>query len=542
MLWKEEFGREVVRVLMEQYSSVADALFELVDNPIDFRRGRRLEITVAVDKNRGVIVVEDHGGAGMDADGIAHWLKWGSGRERRPTDISRWRVGGKAACGYLADRLVMYAKATGSSDVWFFEDEAWSTRSEAAVWGEPEPLPKDVPLPRSLAGRPDEDGYVRIELSCLRQNFYNIEDLRWELGNTYRALLERGDVAISVGGQPVEPLHLPRSSRFNDVPIDLRTESGHRVRGWAGRLDRDSVVGPSTRRRIQGGIRCLYQGRLVRGGEYFGHAGDAKGSLASLIGEVELRFVSPNLMKTDFNRGSPEWAEVHAVMKPFMAPIIREFQEAAEKRSYTREERKALRTVCEEVGEVFRRLQQHRSWAGIDHAPGPAKRGEVSVDPPVPGEGGRRRSKRAKKKEKEEKTKDGEAQPTKPRGPITDYTPAAPEEDSVGTLIRLLDRVSGGTMNPPAILDSLDASVRAGWREDGRERKLVVNTEFPLYQVFRQGQAPGHRGQARDGYFAETVIMKLAEPVNGEQRPLADYLAEVGNLTAAWARLRQGAA
>ena len=541
MVWKEEFSRDIARVLMEQYSSVADALFELVDNPIDFRRGRRLEITVEVDKDRDLIVVEDHGGAGMDADGIAHWLRWGSGRKRRPTDISRWRVGGKAASGYLANRLVMYAKAAGGTDVWFFEDEGWSTRSEAADWGEPEPLPKDVPLPRSLVERPVEDGYVRIELSHLRQNFYNIEDLRWELSNTYRALLERGDVEISIGGQPVKPLHLPRSSRFNDVPIDLRTVSGHRVRGWVGRLDRDSVVGPSTRRRIQGGIRCLYQGRLVRAGEYFGHAGDAKGSLASLIGEVELRFVAPNLMKTDFNRGSPEWAEVHSVLKPFMAPIIREFQEAAEKRSYTREERKALRTVCEEVGEVFRRLQQDRSWSGIDHRPGPAERGEFPVDPPVPGEGGRRRSKRAQKNEREEKPNDGEARPTKPRGPITEYTLAAPEEDSVGKLIRLLDKVSGGTMNPPAILGSLDPSVRAGWRTDG-QTKLVVNTDFPLYEVFRQGQAADRKGQARAGYFAETVIMKLAEPAEGEQRALADYLAEVSNLTAAWARLRQGAA
>ena len=54
MAWKEELSRDIARVLMEQYSSVADALFELVDNPIDFRRrGRVPEITVEIDRERG---------------------------------------------------------------------------------------------------------------------------------------------------------------------------------------------------------------------------------------------------------------------------------------------------------------------------------------------------------------------------------------------------------------------------------------------------------------------------------------------------------
>ncbi len=45
-------------------------------------------------------------------------------------------------------------------------------------------------------------------------------------------------------------------------------------------------------------------------------------------GEVELGFVPPNLTKTDFDRGSPEWAALEEVMTPFMAPIVKEFREA----------------------------------------------------------------------------------------------------------------------------------------------------------------------------------------------------------------------
>ena len=237
MAWKEELSRDIARVLMEQYSSVADALFELVDNPIDFRRrGRVLEITVEIDRERDLVVVEDHGGAGMDDKNIARWLKWGdrSVRQIRATDIGRWRVGGKAAAGYLADRIEMYTKAAGRTEVWFFRDEDWATRSAAADWGEPAPLPRDVPLPRSLSGRPREDGYVRIELSGLRSRVYNIEDLRWHLSNTYRSFWSG---AISRSVSTVMELNLCSSHARQRSMTSLsncgRLRAGESVGGWA---------------------------------------------------------------------------------------------------------------------------------------------------------------------------------------------------------------------------------------------------------------------------------------------------------------------
>ena len=36
------------------------------------------------------------------------------------------------------------------------------------------------------------------------------------------------------------------------------------------------------------------------------------------------------------------------------------------------------------------------------------------------------------------------------------------------------------------------------------------------------------------------IIMKLAEPIEGESRTVADYVAEVTNMTAAWARVHRG--
>jgi hypothetical protein len=45
---------------------------------------------------------------------------------------------------------------------------------------------------------------------------------------------------------------------------------------------------------------------------------------------------------------------------------------------------------------------------------------------------------------------------------------------------------------------------------------------------------------AAPGYFAETVVMELAKPLEGQHRDLGDYLAEVDRLTSAWARIHAG--
>jgi len=268
-------------------------------------------------------------------------------------------------------------------------------------------------------------------------------------------------------------------------------------------------------------MRCLYQGRLVRDGEYFGHGGgDTKGSLASLIGEVELGFVQPNIMKTDFDRSSREWAEVEAAMHKFLSPIVREFQKSTEKRPATREERKCLGSVCDELAEAFRKLQEDRLWASSPEAQcQPVERGEVEVDPPVEGYGGRK-PRRPGDERADSRAAGGTRRGSGKRKPTT----VLDEEITVGRIIRLLTKVSGGGLKPPAVLEAFEPSVRSG-----SESKIVINTALPLYRAL----------DAAAGYLAETVVMELAKPREGEARSLADYLTEVNAVTAAWARVHQ---
>jgi hypothetical protein len=160
--WKEEISRGLAHSAMDSFPTFADAAAELIDNPIDFRYGRKLSVRVTVDKPKDLMIFEDIGGEGMDAEGIADWLKWGTGRVHQKGDISLYRQGGKAACGYLADSLVLYAKRAGSEDVWKIEDSDWRGRTVARDWGKPSPVADKRLLPASVASCPKDQGIVRI--------------------------------------------------------------------------------------------------------------------------------------------------------------------------------------------------------------------------------------------------------------------------------------------------------------------------------------------------------------------------------------------
>jgi hypothetical protein len=517
VVWTEEISRGLAHSAMDAFPTFADAAAEIIDNPIDFRYGRKLSISVVVDKARDLMVFEDYGGEGMDAEGIADWLKWGTGRARRKGDISLYRQGGKAACGYLADSLVLYAKRAGSEEIWKLEDADWRGRTDARDWGEPRPVRDVSRLPATLRRCPKDEGIVRIELRRLRPNYVNLEALKWRLSSTYRWLILSGDVTISINGEKIPPLELPLSTAFPKRQIDLRTASGGRIRGWVGRLDRDALVIPKGKFHVRAGLRCYYSRRLVTDGEAFGHNLEGKGLLASLIGEVELNSVKPIPNKTDFQRSSPEWAEGEKALFDFLAPIVAQLRQAGEKKPISREERKRLTKVCDEVGEALRRLRADVVASGM----GDGQLGKDGTEQSVVGPGGRRRARKG-------------AAPSRPpapgtgsRGPVRKRT--SPPDDAVGRLLRQLSKVAGGSTKPPAVLDTLDSSVRSQWRRENGSAKIVVNVKYPLYEEFG-GSEP---------YLAETLVMQLAQPVQeGEVKTLDDYLAEVNNMLRAWAEVR----
>jgi len=352
-IWIEEGSRGLAHVAMEDFPTFADALFEIADNPLDYRHGRHLNIDITIDKSHDLIVVEDTGGEGMDADGVADWLKWGTGHPHERTDIGQFHKGGKAACGYLADSVVILTRRAGRQDVWRFEDRHWHSRSDWKVFGEP--VPYEETIPGHLAALPVDVGFTRLELRDLYDRRYNVEKLRWRLGNTYRRLISNGSVTFRLNGQLVEGLDLPESSAFRRRDDDIRLPSGRRVHTWVARLDRDALRGGPEH--VRGGLRLLFQGRLISEGEYFGHNLGGQGQLASLIGEVDLNHVDPLSNKTGFKKATPEWEEVDSALNQWLAPIIIEFRRAAEEQPISREERKRVNEVRREITEALKRMR-----------------------------------------------------------------------------------------------------------------------------------------------------------------------------------------
>ena len=122
---QETIGREAILALSNNYPNMTDALMEIIDNPFDYRKGRRLTIHVSVDKkfnSTGHISVLDDGGEGMDLGALHDWIQWGTGHEHRSTDIGQYHVGGKLAAVYLAESLEIVCRKADSSGVYCFLD------------------------------------------------------------------------------------------------------------------------------------------------------------------------------------------------------------------------------------------------------------------------------------------------------------------------------------------------------------------------------------------------------------------------------------
>lgn len=493
--WRETSSRKLAQVAMNDFPTAADAFFEIIDNPLDYRHGRHIEIDVEAKKDLDRVVIEDRGGEGMDDEGIADWLQWGTGHPHQDTDIGQFHKGGKAACGYLADSIRIITRRSGREDVWMFADEHWRTREHWADFGTPEP--HRGRLVRHLADLPPGVGFTRIELSNLDTDHrYNLDRLRWMIGNTYRRLIEEGAVTITLNGAAIDPLPLPLSPAFPRRTLKIALPTGRRIRGWIGRLDRDATKpGPN---RTPGGLRCLYQGRLIVEGEFFGHHAEGKGLLASLIGEIDLDFAPPLSNKTDFQRGTAIWEEIETAMRDELTPIIAEFRRAAEAQPVTFEEKKRIAAVRRTLEEAIRQFGNTAETHG-----------DQGRRPPGPGTHQERMG-----------TED-----TRTRATPQPRTPAPPE--AVGTLRRLRDKVGPKGEVPPLVLDDLDPSVRSEADvECRRVTKIVINRRYPMYKDL----------DGDEGYIAETALLELLRPRAGELLPVEQFLGQVNDCLAFWYR------
>ena len=305
---RERIDPAITASLFANYRSSADAVMELVDNSIDSRiKGRQLEVFLQVHPSN--FVIETRGGEGMGpADLERNYLRWGGSPKRGRKLLGQYGQGGKAAIGHLGTSFTVEASRPGDGNAWRFADPDYRDRSKLKTY-ELKTVTKRVPA---------DQGYVRIRIDGLDKRL-DPRRLGARLGDTYRPLILRAEVKMSVNGARVEP----PSVNFQEEHRFAVHAAGTTLRGWYG------IAEPEGRGvDYIPGLRCYKLGRLITGGEFFGHPNAVQVSgMARLVGEVELAPVPLTMNKSDFARDGPEWVAVEKRMHALLMPIAKRLAE-----------------------------------------------------------------------------------------------------------------------------------------------------------------------------------------------------------------------
>ena len=481
---KERLTRKILRTMMAQFSSLPEALLELVDNAFDefdgAHGGTHLNIDIVVTGKS--ITVENLGGRGMGVNELNNWLNWG---EAHKTDaIGEYGQGGKAAMGYLGSSWTVQAKRWDEDVIWEIKEEKWDDFSSS------EKIYNAVP---TKCSKWSGLGHCKFEIRNLKKHRQDKNRIKNELSNIYRSYFEEGKATIKFNYETVRPLMLPLYDGFKVQQFNEKTDLGFHVKGWIGRLKRDVRVRGEPR--IIGGMRLLRKGRLISDGQYFGHHDFRyRASLGTLIGEVDLTKVSVLPNKTGFHTDSPEWAESQRVMYNILKPHIEQLLSQREEETVTREEKKRVAEVRDMMTEAFKLLSKYSDL--------PSRLGED----------------RGRKKPEEQKPKiapeilEEEKSTREPREPRT-----PPPVDAIGRLRRL------GRM-PDWELRILEPYIRSDWGEKEGRPCLLINKKYCLFEE-REGD---------DLYIAETAALQLAKPEGDEKKTLDDYLDGVNQIMRAF--------
>src|SRR6202521_586366 len=294
--------------LFATYRSSADAVMELVDNSIDSRiKGGQLEVLLQVHPSS--FVIETRGGEGMGPIELErNYLRWGGSPKRGRKLLGQYGQGGKAAIGHLGTSFAVDASRPGDGTAWRFADPDYRDRSKLKTY-ELKTMTKRVPT---------DQGYVRIRIEGLDKRL-DPRRLSARLGDTYRPLILRAELKISVNGARVEP---PSINFHEDHPFAVHA-AGSTLTGWYGMTEPEG-------RGVDyiPGLRVYKLGRLITSGEFFGHPNAVQVSgMARLVGEIDLAPVPLTMNKSDFARDGAQWVAIEKGMHALLTPIAKRLAE-----------------------------------------------------------------------------------------------------------------------------------------------------------------------------------------------------------------------
>ncbi len=382
---RERIDPQITATLFANYRSSADALMELVDNALDSRLpGHSMKVDLAL--HGASVTVMSEGGEGMGPKDLERrYLRWGKSTKRGRELIGQYGQGGKAAIGHLGSRFAVESSRPRDPVGWRFTDPNYRDRSRLKTY-ELQEVPKRVS---------HEVGYVRIRIDDVDKRV-DLKRLGQRLADTYRLLLERGDLQIVVNGAPLKPRPLGELAR-KDFRVRAAATT---IRGWVGTVD------PAKRTAdFVPGLRCYRLGRLVKDGEFFGHPTPAQEpGMAQLIGEVEIPRVPLTINKSDFDRDSAPWVNIERRLHRLLKPLVRRLSMQTESPPPA-SALKVARQVRRLLSQALRWADRPELFVGSAPARGPAPpppngerstpergpREETEVPPPPPPEAPTRR-------------------------------------------------------------------------------------------------------------------------------------------------------
>jgi hypothetical protein len=284
---------------------------ELIDNALDSRLpGQPMKVEVAIHSE--AITVMSEGGEGMGPKDLERrYLRWGRSTKHGKELLGQYGQGGKAAIGHLGHSFSVESSRPGDPLGWRFTDPNYRDRSRLKTY-ELHEVAKRVPA---------DLGYVRIRIDEVDKRV-DLKRVGLRLADTFRLLLERGDLQLILNGSPLKPRSLGEIARK-----DFRVRAAAAIIvGWVGTVD------PARRTAdFVPGLRCYRLGRLVKEGEFFGHPTPAQEpGMAQLIGEVEIPRVPLTINKSDFDRDSPPWVAIEARLHRLLKPIARQLSRQTE--------------------------------------------------------------------------------------------------------------------------------------------------------------------------------------------------------------------
>jgi hypothetical protein len=469
---RERIAPEITASLFANYRSSADAVMELVDNAVDSRIPKSpLSVEIAVHPQS--LVVTAIGGEGMGIREIErNYLRWGGSPKRGRQLLGQYGQGGKAAIGHLGKRFTVEASRPGDEVAWRFTDDDYRDRSRL----------KTYELTETSKRTPVEVGYVRIRIDGIDKRI-DVRRLSQRLAETYRPLLERQELELTLDRQEVRPAPLQVAERR---AFAINT-GGARLRGWVGLSDPEHPAGGWVP-----GIRCYRLGRLIVDGEFFGHPGPATlPATVRLMGEVDVRNVALTMNKTDFDRDSNPWVAVEARMHKLLATLVRRLARDVEVPP-PNSAIKVAEQVRKLLSQALRLSNREDLFAGFASARASSK---LRDEPELPLEA------------HESETTDGP--PRAPR-PVSPDTPLDARKRGFGII----------AVRP------LDPKVRSMTVLEDGVRTVVINSRYPLF-LERRGDI---------WYQLETAareICKAAEPTS-----VAEYEKRVNDIVLTALQLR----